>query len=123
MSQHRSGGKTLADLPAPSFGARIVQGRPGVVTVAVSGELDSVTVPGLDKAVRDALAARPWRLTVDLTAVTFCGSAGLRTLVALHAAAGAAAARMAVRPSPAIGRLLAVTHLDRTLPVLDPARS
>ena len=111
-----------AEFAAP-FEARIVQGDPGVVTVAVSGELDLATGPDLETTVREVLAARPWRLTIDLTAVTFCGSTGLRTLVTLDAAAGEAGTRVAIRPTPAIRRLLRITHLDTALSLLEPERN
>ncbi len=67
------------------------------------------------------LTARPWRLTIDLSAVTFCGSTGLRARVVLHAAAGEAGTRLAVRPTATIARLLRITRLDNALPLLDPA--
>jgi hypothetical protein len=92
MPQDTSGEPAFSDVLAAPFGARVVQDRPGVVTAAVSGELDLASVPDLERAVREVLAARPWRLTIDLTAVTFCGSTGLRALVVLHAAAEEAGA-------------------------------
>lgn len=93
-----------------------------MVTVAVSGELDPAGVPVLDRTVQKALAARPSRLTIDLTAVTFCGSAGLRAVVVLHAAAEEAGSYLAVRPSAAIRRLLAITCLDSAFPVRQRVR-
>ncbi|KDN22590.1 STAS domain-containing protein [Amycolatopsis rifamycinica] len=107
-------------MPAAPFEARIVPADPGVVTVVVSGELDLATVPLLKTTVREVLAARPWRLTIDLTAVTFCGSTGLRALVVLDAAAGEAGTRVAIRPTAAIRRLLRITRLDGALPLLEP---
>ncbi|MGW3963704.1 STAS domain-containing protein [Amycolatopsis sp. NPDC005003] len=121
MAQNSSSGRTFSGVVAVPFEARIVQDEPGVVTVAVSGELDLATSPELRKTVREVLAARPWRLTVDLTAVTFCGSTGLRTLLLLHAAAGEAGTRLHLRPTAAITRLLRITCLDNALPVLEPA--
>jgi anti-sigma B factor antagonist len=103
------------------FTTHVTQSRPGEVTVAVSGELDLATRPRLDRAVRDVLAARPWHLTIDLTAVTFCGSAGLQVLLVLHRVAGEAGVRMVVQPSPAIRRLLEITGLADVVPIVTHA--
>ncbi len=102
--------------PAP-FTTRVVESRPGLVTVVVAGELDQATCPRLNRTVREVLAARPWLLTIDLTAVTFCGSAGVRALVLRYAEACEAGARTVVRPSAPIRRVLEVTGLTAALPV------
>lgn len=55
---------------------------PGVVILYVSGDIDMATVPELERALRDMLAAaQPLaRLTVDVSAVGFIGAKGLRAL-------------------------------------------
>ncbi|MET8995776.1 STAS domain-containing protein [Amycolatopsis sp. NPDC004169] len=121
MPQKSPSGAPLAAAVAVPFDARITEDEPGVVTVAVSGELDLATSPELRAKVREVLTARPWRLTIDLTAVTFCGSSGLRTLLALTTAAGEAGTRLKLRPTAAIARLLAITCLDSVLPLTEPA--
>jgi anti-anti-sigma factor len=122
MPQSSSGGPAaLTAVAERPFAAGIVQNQPGVVTVTVSGELDLATRPRLERAVRETLAARPWRLTIDLTDVTFCGSAGLQALLVLHEAAEEAGARMAVRPSAVVRRLLEITGLADAFPVVTPA--
>lgn len=119
MSFDNLSGAATSDVPAAHCGTRIVESPPGVVTVVVSGELDMATCRRMDRTVREALAARPWRLTIDLTAVTFCGSAGLRALFVLHGVADEAGTRLTVRPSAAIDRLLKITGLD-ALPIVAP---
>ena len=114
MPQQRSTGTSTAEEP---FAAEVTQTRPGVVTVLVAGEVDLTTRPRLDHVVRDVLAARPWRLTLDLTAVTFCGSAGLNALVGLCRAAADSGVRVQLRPSERIHRLLAITGLAGELPL------
>ncbi len=121
MPQNSPSGDTFSMVAAMPFESRVIQDEPGVVTVAVSGELDLATGPELRTTVREVLAARPWRLTIDLTAVTFCGSTGLRTLLVLHAAAGEAGTRLKIRPTAAITRLLRITCLDSALTVVEPA--
>jgi anti-sigma B factor antagonist len=122
MPQSSSGGPAaftaVAERP---FAAGIVQNEPGVVTVTVSGELDLAARLRLERAVRQTLVARPWRLTIDLTGVTFCGAAGLQALLVLHEAAEEAGARMAVRPSAVVRRLLEITGLADAFPLVAPA--
>src|SRR5262245_49160800 len=57
-----------------------VQHRDGVAVLAVGGEIDMSTAPQFEKAIDDVLADDPPTLVIDLTAVTFLGSAGLRLL-------------------------------------------
>jgi anti-sigma B factor antagonist len=52
-----------------------------VIVVVVLGELDLSTAPHARSQVRRGLAEQPERLTVDLSYVTFMGSAGLGVLV------------------------------------------
>ena len=59
----------------------------GVPVLAVSGEVDCCTVDEMLAEVDEHLKARPPAMVLDLTAVTFFGSAGLRLV--LHASMGA----------------------------------
>jgi anti-anti-sigma factor len=63
-----------------------VDTRGSAVVVSVRGELDLATVPVLRERLDtlDQVAAAPSPLVVDLSAVTFIGSAGLALLVDLH---------------------------------------
>jgi anti-sigma B factor antagonist len=58
----------------------------GAVVVAVSGELDLATVPVLRERLDslEEVSTAPSPLVVDLSALTFIGSAGLALLVDLH---------------------------------------
>lgn len=56
----------------------------GLATVSVSGDLDMVTVARLRESVDEATRARPDKLVLDLSAVTFLDSAGLGALVTAH---------------------------------------
>lgn len=63
--------------------------RPGVLVVAVDGEIDIATAPRLRAAVADALARLDGRrLVVDLRKVGFLGACGLQLLVDVAAEAG-----------------------------------
>jgi anti-sigma B factor antagonist len=56
----------------------------GTVVCTVIGEIDMVTVPILDEALRAAAHIGPDHLIVDLSGVTFLGSHGLHALVDAH---------------------------------------
>ena len=53
---------------------------PNCVVLTVLGEIDLVTVPGLESAIAQHVAAAPC-LVIDLSGVTFFGSAGVTALV------------------------------------------
>ncbi len=52
-----------------------------VYRVAPQGRLDAVTVPALEAAIDEQLAARHFRLIIDLGAVGYMSSSGLRALL------------------------------------------
>ncbi len=53
----------------------------GVMGVCIAGEVDMATAPQVTDAVRTALSARPGEVHLDMTAVTFLDSSGIRTLL------------------------------------------
>jgi anti-sigma B factor antagonist len=53
----------------------------GVTVLHVSGRLDTSAVPGLDQAIKDALAGGARRLLIDLRDVVYISSGGLRILL------------------------------------------
>lgn len=61
-----------------------VDTRGGAVVVSVRGELDLATVPVLRERLDTLLPGAASPLVVDLSAVTFIGSAGLALLVDAH---------------------------------------
>ncbi|MEO7194462.1 MAG: STAS domain-containing protein [Pseudonocardiaceae bacterium] len=54
---------------------------PGVLVVAVSGDLDMLTAPLLDECLREQLSGAVPHLVVDLEGVKFLGACGLRCLL------------------------------------------
>ena len=94
------------------------------VVVAPDGEVDLATVHALRDAVRSA--QRETRIVVvDLRAVTFMDSSGLRLLVELHRESDQDGFSLVVVRGPrALERLLDVTGLsDRLLLVDDPSQA
>lgn len=92
--------------------------------VVVGGEIDLNTAPALETAVSDVLAQEPGALIVQLSAVDFMGSVGLRILVTTQQNIGAADRFAVVANGPATSRPIQLTGLDETLslyPTLDEA--
>jgi anti-sigma B factor antagonist len=88
--------------------------RASSIRVVVAGELDIATVPELSPHVTagddgDAVI-------LDLAAVTFIDSTGLRLLIEAHAALGE---RLRIVPSPACERLFEITGVRDRLPIAD----
>jgi anti-sigma B factor antagonist len=82
------------------------------VVVQVSGELDLLTTPRLDNAASAALRERPSLLVLDLTEVTFLGSAGMASLVAVRQAAGDEVQIRLAAANPVVVRAMEVVGLD-----------
>jgi len=78
--------------------------------VAVSGEVDVATCPGLDATV--AALTTP-EIVLDLSGVTFMASSGLASLLRADRRARELGGRLLLRaPSRAVVDVLQMTHLD-----------
>jgi anti-sigma B factor antagonist len=99
----------------------VVSGPPRSV-LAVEGDVDIASCPGIDDAVSEATAGHLESLTLDLAEVRFMASSGLATLLRAQRETEEAGARFVLaRPSRAVRDLLAMTHLtDRFEVVEDP---
>ena len=94
---------------------RVVQ---GTLVVAVTGEIDVDTAPALREAVRAAIVRTAGEAcVVDLTEVTFLGSAGLAALVTAARVAQARhePLRIVVDSNRPVIRPIVVTGLDHLL--------
>jgi anti-sigma B factor antagonist len=95
----------------------------GVCTLAVSGEIDHLTAPGLEEVLRDVLdPSQPLSsVVVDLRHVTFLGAVGLRVLAGGHRLAESVGARLQIRCGRirAVIRPLQVTGLWEVLHVIE----
>ena len=85
------------------------------LVVEVSGELDGLTAPRLSVTLHAALREPCPVLVVDLTGVTFMGSAGLALLFEIHERATPHTALRIVAPGRVTLRPLQVTGLDTRL--------
>lgn len=85
--------------------------------VVVAGELDVLTAPKLDEQVSIALETRPPLLVIDLSEVTFLGSAGMSSLVSAHRMAGPATKVRIVAAGRTTARAMQIVGLDQQLPI------
>jgi anti-sigma B factor antagonist len=110
-------------LTAHVLSAEIVDGP--VPLVRVGGELDISTVAQLCRAIHVAAtgAVRPPRLIVDLTALTFCDSTGLRALIGASTELRVSGGRLAIAclSGGPVGRLFDIVGARETLRVHDTA--
>jgi anti-anti-sigma factor len=84
----------------------------------VSGQIDVGTVDALADEISDALAQEPETIVIDLSAVGFFGSGGLRTLLEADGRARASGCRLVVVPGTGVvRRLLDRTDADRRLTI------
>ncbi len=90
-----------------------------VLVLSLRGRLDSVTSRDLDQRVRDRLLTGHRKLVVDLDAVDYVSSAGLRSLLIAAKALKAAHGHMAVcRLQAAVQEVFRVSGFDRVFTVL-----
>lgn len=82
------------------------------VVLALGGELDLETAPGLRHRLQEALAESPATVIVDLERLAFLDSTGISVLVeALKQSERQGGRLLLRRPSPAIHRVLEITGL------------
>jgi anti-anti-sigma factor len=106
------------------FAVHVREAADGTVVVAVSGDIDYAHSAELESAIAHRLAAAdaPVHLVVDLAAVPYCDSCGMRVLLAASqrvTAAGGEFALRGVHGQPE--RALRLTGLDRVLRDAGPA--
>ena len=87
--------------------------------LALRGELDIAMTDTLDRAARDALDAGCRHLVIDLRALEFVDSCGLRALLRVRAQTGESVRFELVQGPQAIARVVELTGLTSTLPFRD----
>jgi anti-sigma B factor antagonist len=87
--------------------------RDGVSVVSVGGEIDLSTAPAFEEAIAGALDEHPPVLVIELSAVNFMASAGLRILAATHEKLGKAGQLAVVASHPAVSRPIELSGLDQ----------
>jgi anti-sigma B factor antagonist len=85
--------------------------------LALVGEIDAYTAPALSEAIGQCEQAH---VVIDMAAVEFVDSSGLRVLIEAHQSAQAEQRRIQLsNPSPAVSRLLEISGIDDYLNVAD----
>ena len=95
---------------------RVCEYNPDVSVALLSGRLDVKAAEPAAAALLDALERGPAGLIVDIGAVGFVGSAGLRALIRVHKKALAAGKLVAViKAQPAVYKIFKVSGLDAAM--------
>ena len=96
--------------------------RDGLVHVALSGELDLSTVAKVEDELRRVESREPRVVVLDLSALTFLDSTGLRCVVTTSERAREQDRRLVVVRGPEqVQRVFAITRLDERLEIVDDA--
>jgi anti-sigma B factor antagonist len=105
--------------------ATVTTARLAVVTLPA--ELDMATAPAIGVQVADALTGAVHAVIADMTATTFCDSAGIGMLIRAKKRAAARGAELRLLlPRPNVLRVLKIQGVDAVLPIyhsLDAARA
>ena len=92
--------------------------RPGIVVLAVAGELDVASAPLLRAHIGFALARQPELLILDLAGLRFCDATGLSVFAMARNAAARGGALLALAAVPRhVTRLLKLTSMNKALDV------
>jgi anti-anti-sigma factor len=88
--------------------------------VVLAGEFDLAAVPQFEDAIAGVEAGGPPAIVIDLSALTFMDSSGLRALVTADDRARTAGRRLAIVPGPpAVRRVFEITQLDGKLDLVE----
>jgi anti-anti-sigma factor len=94
--------------------------RGGALRIVAAGELDLASAPALEQALLDAERTDTGTILLDIDAVTFIDSTGLRTLLEAHARSHRDGNRLQVtRGALQAQRLFILAGADRILPFTD----
>jgi anti-anti-sigma factor len=88
--------------------------------VALEGELDLVSTPEVEKELRRVEATDADAIVIDLSALEFVDSTGIRLLIEAQQRSRWDAGRLGVkRPPPQVLRVLTLAGIDQLLPFVD----
>jgi anti-sigma B factor antagonist len=91
--------------------------RDSAAVVSVGGEIDLSTAPAFEEAITEALEHSPSVLAIELSAVTFMASVGLRILAATNERVGEITRIAIVADNAAASRPIQLTGLDSVVPL------
>ena len=103
----------------PSFALQVVKSG-SETRLQPSGELDIATTPALEEAIAEATSEPGASLVLDLRALTFMDSTGLRALAQANTRAGDSGIALSIIRGPRqIERVLEISGLGALLPLVD----
>jgi anti-sigma B factor antagonist len=86
------------------------------VIVALAGELDLANAEALGEVLREVVAEKPAKVSIDLANLSFLDSTGIRCFVAAAQAAAKVGCELGVRnPSGMVHRVLELCGVDKIL--------
>ena len=101
-----------------------VEEHRGWLVVVLSGRIDAVTALELEESLALALRGEPARLALDLAAVDYLSSPGLRVLLTSLKAVGRFGGEMRlVAPGRPVRHVLAASGLERIFAIADARES
>ena len=83
----------------------------------VDGRLESNSVPAFQHRLSEASLLGNERLLLDLSRVSFIGSAALRVILVTAKRLGASGGKLAIFAPPRVAQVFSVSGLDTVLPV------
>jgi anti-sigma B factor antagonist len=92
-----------------------IERRDDVTVLTVDGVVDLATAPALEDLLAELLEDGPGGVVIDLTAVTFLASVGLRILAETHERLGGSRRFAVVASGPVTARPIQLTRLDEFL--------
>lgn len=118
VSTHQLSRAAVVQPDAQVAGVTVCAAPPGVVVLAVRGEVDSCTSPLLCERLLEHLRPTCRQLVLDLTEVRFLAAAGLTVLVTVREAATATGVGLfLVADTSVVLRPLMITRLDEVFDV------
>ena len=85
--------------------------------LALEGRLEAAFVPTLQHQLNEAILVGTERLLVDMSGVSFIGSAALRAILVTAKRLAAAGGKLSIFASPQIAQIFSVSGLDAVLAV------
>jgi anti-anti-sigma factor len=94
----------------------------GVTRLTLRGEFDLAGIDQFNRAVHAVETREPVALVIDMSALAFMDSSGLRALITAHERAQKGGWRLAIVPGPpAVRRVFEVTQMDERLDLIEDA--
>ncbi len=85
--------------------------------IELEGRLESTAVPEFERRLSEASESGNERLLIDLSRVSFIGSAALRAILVAAKRLTASDGRLAIFAPPQIAHVFSVSGLDAVLPI------